>query len=225
MIGCVAPHNFYALTTTTATLCFLNHLYSIYEHLSSTIMSGLPPLSAEPGTPAAEWAAKTTTALEPNPGTPPTRTMNPTTRQLFEEKNLRPGTVASDPLANPPTSTAQRTPSQEVPGAFPSDAVEPEARGGQEIMQNATDTANRVAQTVQETAAVYLPKAAETIGQYLPKGVVDTMSTYMRTCFWCCLDSSPCPDVIFQLAYPTLKAQSSPLSTTTSMQSPCPQPN
>ena len=62
-------------------------------------MSGLPPLSAEPGTPAHEWAAKTTSALEPNPGAPASTTMNPTTRQLFEEKNMRPGTTAADPLA------------------------------------------------------------------------------------------------------------------------------
>ena len=148
-------------------------------------MSGIPPLNTEPGTPAAEWAAKTTTALDPNPSTPPTQTMNPTTRQLFEEKNLRPDTTASELYgATPAAPVATRTPSQEIPGAYPNRQEELEARG-KDVMQAATETANRVAQTVQTTAATYLPKAAETLGQYLPKGVVDTVSTYIRACLCC----------------------------------------
>ena len=170
-------------------------------------MSGLPPLSAETGTPAHEWAAKTTSALDPNPSTPPTTTMNPTTRQLVEEKSLRPGTIeatAMDPLA-PATScvehvqvdrvpgesapytaiSASGTPAKEVPGAYPT-GQEMQSQG-QEITQTMSATANKAAQTasslahsVQETAATYLPKAAETVGAYLPKSVVDTVSSYVR---------------------------------------------
>lgn len=153
-------------------------------------MAGLPPLSAEPGTPAHEWAAKTTSALEPNPDAPSSTFTNPTTQQLFEEKNLRPGTIASGApgtVSSVPYAAGQglETPGREVPGAFPRDD-ELQDRGA-EISQAMADTANRAAQTastlaqsVQETAATYLPKAAETVGHYLPKSVVDTMSAYIR---------------------------------------------
>ena len=148
-------------------------------------MSGIPPhldtpVSAEP---AGEWAAKTTSAL--NPGTPPT-SVNPTTAQLFEEKNLRPGTVQPTVEGAGFTSgTALDTPGREVPGAYPNEQ-ELQSRG-QEITQTVSETASKAAeaaggfaQTVQEAAATYLPKAAETVGQYLPKSVVDTVSTYVR---------------------------------------------
>ncbi|GJE89119.1 hypothetical protein PsYK624_052130 [Phanerochaete sordida] len=202
-------------------------------------MSGLPPLSAEPGTPAHEWAAKTTSALEPSPAAPASTTMNPTTRQLFEEKNMRPGTTATDPLANPtsesfaqppsvplakpisdplaqpvhdplakpmseplakpvfepltspvsepftqPASSALDTPGREVPGAYP-DERELEPRGAEinrtmaETASTAAATAGGFAQSAQQAAATYLPKAAETVGAYLPKSVVDTMSSYV----------------------------------------------
>ena len=144
-------------------------------------MSGLPPLSAEPGTPAHEWAAKTTTALDPSPSSPATQTMNPTTRQLFEEKNMRPGTTA-DTFGNAGALPLEdRTPSQDIPGAFPNQE-ELQARG-QEVMQAASETASKVAQSVQDTAATYLPMAAGTVGAYLPKSVVDTVSGYIRMYF------------------------------------------
>jgi hypothetical protein len=169
-------------------------------------MSGLPPLSAEPGTPADEWAAKTTSALDPNPPAPSSTTMNPTTRQLFEEKNLRPGTTATTVVApaapvaptsayvqpvhvvepvSYPVSQPVETPGREVPGAYPNED-ELQSRGAEitQAMQStaskAAQTASSLAQSVQETAAAYLPKAAETVGQYLPKRVVDTVSSYVR---------------------------------------------
>lgn len=146
-------------------------------------MAGLPPLSAEPGTPAHEWAAKTTSALDPNPDTPSVATMNPTTRQLFEEKNLRPGTTATETFGNPPPP-ALDTPGRQVPGAYP-DETEMQTRG-QEITQamsqtasKAAETATSLAQSAQQAAATYFPKAAETVGAYLPKSVVDTVSSYV----------------------------------------------
>ncbi|EKM52498.1 uncharacterized protein PHACADRAFT_31008 [Phanerochaete carnosa HHB-10118-sp] len=148
-------------------------------------MSGLPPLNAETGTPSHEWAAKTTSALDPNPVTPPAATMNPTTRQLFEEKNLRPGTTATETLGNPPPpSLPLDTPGREVPGAYPRDG-ELQARG-EDITQtmsqhasNATETASSFAHTAQQAAATYFPKAAEAVGAYLPKSVMDTVSSYV----------------------------------------------
>ncbi|KIP06907.1 hypothetical protein PHLGIDRAFT_128011 [Phlebiopsis gigantea 11061_1 CR5-6] len=140
-------------------------------------MSVLPPLSAEPGTPAHEWAAKTTIALEPDRSTPIIHSMNPTTHQLFEEKNMRPGTTA-DAFGNAPVVPHDdRTPSQDIPGAFPNQE-ELQARG-QEVMQTASEAASKFAQSVQNTAATYIPIAAETVGAYLPKSVVDRVSGYI----------------------------------------------
>lgn len=158
-------------------------------------MSGLPPLNAEPGTPAHEWAAKTTSALDPDPGTPTANTINPTTRQLFEEKNLRPGTTASDTLGNPPPP-APETPGREVPGAYPNEAeLQPR---GQEINQTMSQTASKAAGTAsdlahsaQQAAATYIPMAAQTVGSYLPKSVVDTFSTYVRK--YTAFDAAPSP--------------------------------
>ena len=138
-------------------------------------MSGIPPqLDVHPGTPTGEWAVKTTSALQPEPAaTANGASTNPTTAQLFEEKNMRPGTTAETGLAS-----AVSTPGHEFPGAFPN---KQEAKPvGSEITDSVTETANRVAQTVTETAQAYVPAAAETIGQYLPKSVADKMSEYIR---------------------------------------------
>lgn len=148
-------------------------------------MSGIPPqLDVHPGTPTGEWAVKTTSALQTEPAaTANAASTNPTTAQLFEEKNMRPGTVAETslptaPLAESSLYSAVSTPGYEVPGAYPN---KQETRPvGAEITETVTDAASRVAQTVTETAQIYVPSAAEKIGQYLPKSVADMMSDYIR---------------------------------------------
>ena len=135
-----------------------------------TNMAGLPPLSAEPGTPAHEWAAKTTSALDPNPDTPPVAIINPTTRQLFEEKNLRPGTTATETFGNPQPSVLD-TPGREVPGAYP-DETELQSRG-QEITQVMSQTASKAAETATtlahsaQQAAATIEQARKLIGQQI----------------------------------------------------------
>ncbi len=144
-------------------------------------MSGIPPqLDVHPGTPTGEWAVKTTSALQPQPAaTANAATTNPTTAQLFEEKNMRPGTVAESTFA-PTSASVVSTPGQEFPGAYPN---KQEAKPvGSEIAETVTGTANSFAQSVSETAQTYVPAAAEMIGQYLPKSVTDKMSEYIRTC-------------------------------------------
>ncbi|THG97128.1 hypothetical protein EW026_g4811 [Hermanssonia centrifuga] len=159
-------------------------------------MSGIPPqLDAEPGTPAREWAAKTASALDPSltktttftttskpAGTvmtePVGTSMNPTTRQMFEEKNMRPGTIAPETFSMsntiPPSVT---TPGYEVPGAYPSN--EDTTAHGESITNTAVNTAQRVAESVSNGASTYLPAAAHTAAQYLPKSFVDSVSAYM----------------------------------------------
>lgn len=138
-------------------------------------MSGIPPqVQAQLGTPATEWAVKTTTALEPEPGTPNAFSVNPTTQQLFEEKNMRPGGVVTETF----TSSAVSTPGNEFPGAYPNEK-EMRPAPGESIVNTVTETAGKVAQSVSDTAQTYLPMAAERVGQYLPKSVADTMSTYI----------------------------------------------
>ena len=149
-------------------------------------MSGIPPqLDVEPGTPTGEWAVKTSSALQPEPAeTANATSTNPTTAQLFEAKNMRPGTTTETSMAS-----AASTPGNEFPGAFPH---KQEAKPvGSEITDTVTETANKVAQTVAQTAQVYVPAAAEKIGQYLPKSVADKMSEYIRayghlSCFSVC---------------------------------------
>ncbi|KAI0696198.1 hypothetical protein BC835DRAFT_889777 [Cytidiella melzeri] len=137
-------------------------------------MSGIPPqLDVHPGTPTGEWAVQTTSALQNEPTEPANAvSMNPTTAQLFEEKNMRPGTTAETSLPS-----AVSTPGNEFPGAYPNSQ---EARPvGAEITSAVTDTARSVAQSVTETAQVYVPAAAGMIGQYLPKSMADKMSEYI----------------------------------------------
>lgn len=119
---------------------------------------------------------KTTSALDTQPATTANAaSMNPTTAQLFEEKNMRPGTTAETSLPS-----ALSTPGQEFPGAFPN---KEEARPvGSEITETVTSTASRVAQSVTETAQAYVPAAATSIGQYLPQSVTNMMADYIRTC-------------------------------------------
>jgi len=122
--------------------------------------------------------------------------MNPTTQELFDEKNLRPGTVntsaaaasaPSDTYADPTThsileskglsaadpQSATSTPGHELPGAFPNkQELKPT---GESITGTASNVVQAVTETVSNTAAAYLPAAA----QYLPKSVVDTVSSYI----------------------------------------------
>lgn len=141
-------------------------------------MSAIPPrLEAEPGTPAREWAVKNTSAFDTQP--PPAveanaSTMNPTTAQLFEQKNMRPGTVAEETVNTQPSAVS--TPGNEFPGAYPHKQDAKPA--GSEITAAVTDTASKIAQTVSQTAQTYGPMAAETITQYLPKSVADKVSEY-----------------------------------------------
>lgn len=148
-------------------------------------MAGIPPqLPLKPVTPSSEWAATTTSALKPDGGTSNATSMNPTTRQLFDEKNIRPGTTAAETFSKPMVAGGSTTPGREVPGAYPAtpgDETKDFQTRGQELSSQAADAANSVAQSVQGAAATYLPMAAESVGQYLPKGMADALAFYMRS--------------------------------------------
>lgn len=164
----------------------LHELCPLHDKLSPTIiaMAGIPPqLPLKPVTPSSEWAATTTSALKPDAETSNVASINPTTRQLFEEKNMRPGSTATETFSSPLVTVGSSTPGREVPGAYPAtpgDETKDFQTKGQQLTSQAADAAVSVAHTVQGAAATYLPMAAETVGQYLPKGMADTLASYIR---------------------------------------------
>ncbi|EMD31258.1 hypothetical protein CERSUDRAFT_100603 [Gelatoporia subvermispora B] len=96
-------------------------------------MSGIPPqVSADPGTPAHEWAQSTTTAAfarpDPAPGFAGADRAQPTNPTTADLASKHAGT-ASGPLVPPPLFAGQQsqswstasTPGGDIPGAFPAD--------------------------------------------------------------------------------------------------------
>ena len=128
-------------------------------------MSGLPPqLTTEPGTPAREWARSTTTAAfartEPAPAISNPGHVDPAGGSISSANDAQKG--AFDP------SFADA----DVPGAYP---VTP---GDYDPTRQAS--LQETAQAAAGQASSFVQTAATTAAQYLPKGVIDTVSSYIR---------------------------------------------
>ncbi len=116
-------------------------------------MSAIPPhIDTDTGTPSGEWAQSTTTAAF-------ART-DPASGVSLDAPKQRP--------VNPKSGFSQ----EDVPGAYPAAAD----------MSSPNMTVKDSAVHAAEVSYAYAASAASTAAAYLPKGVVDTVSSYMREC-------------------------------------------
>ncbi|KAI0328799.1 hypothetical protein GY45DRAFT_1325785 [Cubamyces sp. BRFM 1775] len=145
-------------------------------------MSGIPPQldTAQPGTPAGEWARSTTTAAfartEPAPAVPTT-----TTSTSVEPTSAGVSISAANDAQKPPfdPKTYNVTPGTPgVPGAYP---VTPGEQSAAPNIPISADNVKETAQSAAETATKLAQSAAETAAQYVPTGVFDTVSSYLPT--------------------------------------------
>lgn len=133
-------------------------------------MSGIPPhLDTDPGTPSGEWAKSTTTAAFARSD------LNPAPEPAQEASSEAPLKRPVDP--KPVVSQ------EAVPGAYPA-AADTGPHAGPQI--SVKDSAVHAA----EVGYAYAASAASTAASYLPRGVVDTVSSYMRECPMFCLSPS-----------------------------------
>ena len=137
-------------------------------------MAGIPPqISTDPGTPSSEWAKSTTTAAfsrtDPAPAI---------SQQSADPTDVKPTPVGGTSISA--TDTANKGPfdprlvpeGEGVPGAYP---VTP-GDTNPDTQLSVKDTAARAAEVASQMAST----AATTAAAYLPKGVVDTVSSYIR---------------------------------------------
>ena len=138
-------------------------------------MSGIPPqLNTDPGTPSQEWARSTTTTAfarsDPSP--------NASSTNSVAAAHPRSGDIsvsaATDAQKGPfdPGATVTKTPSP-IPGAYPDTPGEQNMPARHESM---AETAQRAA----GNASTFVQSAATAAAGYLPRGVVDSVSSYMR---------------------------------------------
>ena len=132
-------------------------------------MAGLPPQlnTTDPGTPSREWAKSTTTAAfarsdpAPNLSSAPTAPHHPDRDDaVLSDTNHDAGATTGFPGAYPDTPIGEQGPQ------------EPTVRRG-----SVTETAQHIA----GTASAFVQNAASTAAGYLPQGVVDVVSSYIRT--------------------------------------------
>ena len=147
-------------------------------------MSGIPHTipkdTTQPGlgTPADEWASKTTSMLEPHT-TNVVSLINSTSRHSSDEtfNQDHPNSEAQSTFVN---SSVVSTPGVQLPGAYhPGPEEQTGSLDYKDAANKVSESIQQAAQSVGTTAASYLPAAA----QYLPTSVVETVANYIREWF------------------------------------------